>query len=33
MSRETEKIFKQLMQYMEEHQDELDDGVDENELA
>ena len=24
MSRETEKIFKQLMQYMEEHQDELD---------
>ena len=33
MSREIEKIFKQLMQYMEEHQDELDDGVDENELA
>lgn len=24
MSREIEKIFKQLMQYMEEHQDELD---------
>ena len=33
MSKETEKIFKQLMQYVEEHQDELDDGVDENELA
>ena len=33
MSRETEKIFKQLMQYMEEHQDELDDGADGNELA
>ena len=32
MSRETEKIFKQLMQYMEEHQDELDDGVDEKKL-
>lgn len=33
MSKETEKIFKQLMQYVEEHQDELDSGVDENELA
>ena len=32
MSREIEKIFKQLMQYMEEHQDELDDGVDEKKL-
>lgn len=33
MSRETEKILKQLMQYMEDHQDELDDGADENALA
>lgn len=33
MSRQTEKILKQLMQYMEEHQDELGDGTDENELA
>lgn len=33
MSRETEKILKQLMQYMEDHQDELDDGADENVLA
>lgn len=33
MSRETEKVLKQLMQYMEDHQDELDDGADENELA
>ena len=33
MSRETEKVMKQLMQYMEAHQDELGDGVDENDLA
>ena len=33
MSKETEKVMKQLMQYMEAHQDELGDGVDENDLA
>lgn len=33
MSRETENVMRQLMRYMEEHQDELDGGVDENELA
>lgn len=33
MSRETEKVMKQLIQYMEAHQDELGDGVDENDLA
>ena len=33
MSRETEKVLKQLMQYLEDHQDELDDGADENVLA
>lgn len=33
MSRETEKVLKQLMQYMEAHQDELDSGVSEEDLA
>ncbi len=33
MSRETERVMKHLMQYMEAHQDELSSGVDENDLA
>lgn len=33
MSRETEKVMKQLIQYMENHQDELDSGADENDLV
>ena len=33
MSRESEKIFKQMIQYIENHQDELNDGLDENVLA
>ena len=33
MSRETEKILKQLTKYIVEHQDELDDDVSENDLA
>lgn len=33
MSRETEKVLKQLMAYMEKHQDELADDVDENTLV
>lgn len=33
MSRETEKVLKQLTKYMMEHQDELRNGVSENDLA
>ena len=33
MSRETEKVMKQLIQYFVDHQGELDSGADENDLA
>lgn len=33
MSRETEKVLKQLMSYMEKHQDELSDDVEEDTLG
>ena len=33
MSRATEKVMKQLIQYMEDHQDELDSGTSEQELT